>query len=114
MRNLDYLNKYRIQHPAGYGDSYNGAFKIFIGGRSFYVVASNGGDWEHVSVSLKNQKRTPTWEEMCNVKNMFFEEDEVVVQFHPGKDEYVNIHEFCLHLWKPRFIDIPTPPTEFV
>jgi hypothetical protein len=66
--------------------------------------------WEHVSVSLAN--RTPTWEEMCWVKDLFWSDDEVVVQYHPAKRDYVNCHPHCLHLWRPtRHKDkLPLPP----
>lgn len=45
------------------------------------IIASWGGGWEHVSVSLSN--RCPTWEEMCMVKDIFWGEDECVIQFRP-------------------------------
>ena len=47
------------------------------------VVVSWGCGWDHVSVSFTN--RTPTWEEMAEVKDMFFEPDEVCFQIHPAK-----------------------------
>ena len=56
--------------------------------------------WDHVSVSLKT--RTPTWEEMCHIKSLFFADEEVVMQLHPAKSAYVNYHPFCLHLWRPQ------------
>lgn len=68
--------------------------------------------WEHVSVSVYN--RTPTWEEMCKVKDLFWDEDEVVMQLHPAKKDYVNFHPFTLHLWKPILDEIPMPPTDTV
>lgn len=55
--------------------------------------------WEHVSVSLED--RIPTWVEMCRVKDLFWMETECVVQFHPPKSDYVNIHPNVLHLWRP-------------
>jgi hypothetical protein len=68
-------------------------------------------EWEHVSVSLPN--RCPTWAEMCFVKNLFWEDHECVVQFHPPRSEYVNLHPFCLHLWRHRD-GFPTPPSHLV
>jgi hypothetical protein len=69
--------------------------------------------WEHVSVSLPN--RTPNWREMCFIKDVFWDEKDVVIQYHPKKTEYVNRHENCLHLWRPVLDDrIPTPPKELV
>lgn len=57
--------------------------------------------WEHVSVSFPH--RCPTWEEMALVKRAFWRDDETVVEFHPARSEYVNVHPFCLHLWKPPY-----------
>jgi hypothetical protein len=64
------------------------------------VIASfepNG--WNHVSVSLEH--RNPSWNEMCFVKDLFFDEEELCLQFHPAKSEYVNLHNHCLHIWQP-------------
>lgn len=75
------------------------------------IIASDGSPdipWEHVSVSRTD--RCPTWEEMCHVKRMFWNDDECVVQFHPPTSEHVNNHNYCLHLWKPLGVTIPTPP----
>lgn len=114
MRNLKELDKFRVEHPfAGWGDETCGAFKVFVDGKSFYVIASSGGGWEHVSVSLCNKKkmRCPTWEEMCAIKDKFFLPEEVVIQYHPRESEYVNLHPYCLHLWRPTNEQLPTPPT---
>lgn len=82
---------------------------------SMLLCLSSGPDnegWEHVSVSLKN--RTPTWEEMNFIKNIFWEENECVIQYHPPKKDYVNFNLYVLHLWRPINQDIPMPPKEFV
>lgn len=118
MKNLTTLEKYRLRDKeielyGISGDSGNGIFKVFVNGKSFWCIASNGGGWEHVSVSRPNGK-LPTWEEMCGIKDIFFEEEEVVVQYHPKKSEYVNLHEGCLHLWRPTTEALPTPPMIFV
>ena len=77
-------------------------------------VASWGGGWEHISVAPLKRKITPTWEQMCKVKDIFFKPDEAVIQIHPPKDEYVNNMPNCLHLW--RAIDKPMllPPSFMV
>lgn len=46
-------------------------------------------------------RRTPTWAEMCEVKDIFWSEEEMVVQIHPKKSQYVNMTE-ALHLWRPK------------
>lgn len=76
------------------------------------VVFSNSGGWDHVSVSLHN--RCCTWDEMCQVKDIFFHEDECVLQYHPTKKDYINIHPYVLHLWRPQDTEIVMPPKEFV
>ena len=48
---------------------------------------------------------------MSKIKDLFFEENETVIQFHPKKSEYVNISNNCLHLWKPINKEIELPPT---
>lgn len=68
--------------------------------------------WEHLSVSMPG--KTPSWDQMCVMKNIFWNEDEACVEYHPKKEEYVNDHEYCLHIWKPTKVELPTPPTILV
>lgn len=121
MKDLTTLDKYRqrkdeLRIYGENGDNGNGIFKVFVNGKSFYVVASNGGGWEHVSVSPCNIKRKtcPTWDDMCAIKDLFFDPEETVVQYHPPKSDYVNMHPYCLHLWRPTTTEIPRPPSIFV
>lgn len=102
--------KYRI---GGSGNS--GAFRCWSAKcpRKLTVVA--GGDeegWEHVSVSLPD--RTPTWREMCFIKSLFWDPEDIVVQIHPRASEYVNAHPNCLHLWRPIGWDILQPPVGII
>jgi hypothetical protein len=84
-------------------------------GRRLKIIASAGLGWEHVSVTLPDWgPKTPSWAEMCFVKDLFWCEDETVIQFHPGKSDYVNIHPGCLHLWRPINVEIQLPPTYLV
>jgi len=78
----------------------------------YRIIASWGGRWDHVSMSLED--RCPTWEEMCWVKDLFWNAKETVIQYHPSKNRYVNNHPYCLHLWKPQRHTIPLPPVSFV
>ena len=92
-----------------------GCGESWQGGRAYgSVIWSNGGGWEHVSVAPYKRSHTPTWDEMCRLKDMFFHDDEVVVQFHPAKSEYVNNMPNCLHLWRPLNEVMPTPPSIMV
>ena len=80
---------------------FDGGMGVFTKGslKNMTVIWSYGGGWEHVSIDGKN--RTPTWDEMCFIKDMFFSDDECCVQYHPQKSEYVNNIPHCLHIWKP-------------
>lgn len=78
------------------------------------VIASTGAGWEHVSVCPFQKRITPTWDDMCRLKDMFFEDDEAVIQIHPVKADYVNNMSNCLHLWKCTYKDMVLPPSILV
>ncbi len=90
----------------------NGAFHIKLYSGMAFIVASDGMGWEHVSVSFKDH--TPRWGDMCHVKDLFWHEEDCVVQYHPPKSLYKNLHEHCLHLWRPVGGELPIPSPEMV
>lgn len=96
------------------GGDFGGAFSVMSSslGRELHVIASNGDGWDHVSVS--GERSCPTWEEMEQVKRLFFKQDEVAMQLHVSGKDHINIHPNCLHLWRPHAALIPLPPKEFV
>jgi hypothetical protein len=109
-------NEYHIQ-DGGLGSTdeigSNGAFLIPYQFFTLRVIASDGQGWEHVSVSLPN--RCPNRREMRFLTDLFWDDEDVVIQYHPQKSEYVNQHDNRLHLWRPVLDDhIPTPPKEWV
>lgn len=124
---LKHLSQFRVREgDYGSEDAIGnyGAFKIPLRQNTWACCIVADGDetgWEHVSVHVvyRNQQgkyvqRTPSWEEMANLKALFWDDQETVIQFHPPKSTYVNLHEHCLHLWRPEKIDIPLPPIETV
>lgn len=124
------IEHYRLKsHPESMACSGTncGAFVIC----HLFVIAWDGGGWDHVSVQA--ERRVPTWTEMCAIKELFFRDDEVVMQLHPAKANYVNNHYCVLHLWRPQtaaeraaigddgsglpdvdYPPIPLPPKEMV
>ena len=109
----------------------NGAFELRGPTKAkLYMVVSDGTvaytadgqpdpagiGWEHVSVSVQGQrkKRVPNWAEMCFVKDLWWGAEECVVQFHPPHSEYVSMHNYTLHLWKPHGSALPLPPSLLV
>lgn len=117
---LDAVRIHKGQYGSDPQDGANGAF-ILRGpnGQPLRILASDGVDpvaqgWEHVSVSVASMNRCPNWPEMCFVKDLFWGEEETVIQFHPPRSEYVNHHPTTLHLWRNRTDAIATPPSILV
>ena len=98
----------------GSDESYgnNGAFTIPFESYELTVIASDGEGWEHASVSLNN--RIPNWREMSFIKDLFWDSDDCVVQYHPSKKDYIDNHPNCLHLWKQINKEFPQPPFHLV
>jgi hypothetical protein len=111
--------KYRIidgKFASNKHDGNNGVFIIPYGSFHFQCVVSDGMNWEHVSVTLrhKNIYNTPSWENMCYIKDIFWDKEDIVIQIHPKKSEYINNHPNVLHLWRPTNKEIPTPDSILV
>lgn len=102
----------RLKRVAGAGRA--GAYVVNGPAGLLQVIVSDRRGWEHVSVTYRKKKRIPTWEDMCFVKDLFWEKSEWVVQYHPPGVDYVNNHEYVLHLWRPVGITLPVPPKEMV
>lgn len=110
---------YRLKQGAMSSDytfGNNGAFivpyRIHGIKQTMFVIASDQLGWEHVSVSRED--RTPVWEEMCIVKDLFWDKEDCVIQYHPPHSEYVNNHLHCLHLWRPVGVQLPMPDSILV
>lgn len=114
------IGNHRLASDISYGN--NGAFRGIPSKcskqRIMNVIASDGMGWEHISVHIEDKKTgklyTPLWDEMCQIKDMFWDGDDIVMQLHPRASEYVNNHPNVLHLWRPTNQMIPTPPSILV
>jgi len=126
-----HLEKFRMKAKDGPFDSpagaRYGAFQIKMSGEHYAVIADDGcggegGDktgWEHVSVRALvdptlRMSRIPTWREMCRIKSLFWNDDEVVVQYHVDGDEKIDVHPCVLHLWRPVDGVFPMPDSKMV
>jgi hypothetical protein len=119
MSDFTMLNRHRVRTgPFASTDDYgfNGCFQLWMNGNRINIITSDGEGWQHVSVSFFDQRtRTPSWELMCQVKDLFFEPEDTVIQFHPPHSQYVNNHSGCLHLWRcTDGREFPLPPSELV
>lgn len=113
------LDPYRVRKTRVMPESPDGANWGWFKRGEMAIISSGvpepgspGWPWEHVSVSFRD--RTPTWEEMCWVKRMFWGDDETVIQIHPREADYVNAHSNCLHLWKKAGEVVELPPKKLI
>lgn len=121
MSDWDFLNKHRVGQSGSSdqfvlrvyhttsAEGFNGMFRFWIDGQPIRCVASDGEGWKHVSTSIEGERKPPTWGLMCKIKDLFWNDDDWVVQFHPAKSDYVNNHPGCLHLWQPTDKEFPKP-----
>ena len=90
------LKKGRLGSDETYGN--NGAFVIRSAKLKYALTCiASDENWEHVSVS---RGETPTWDEMAFIKDLFWDEEDFVIQMPPPAEDYVNNHPHCLHLWR--------------
>lgn len=109
-------NQFRL-HGGNMGSSdlagNNGAFLVELRKcQRLRCIASDQMGWEHVSVSRTD--RLPLWSEMCEIKDMFWDKQDCVVQYHPPESDYINNHPNCLHMWRQVGKEFPRPPSIMV
>lgn len=59
---------------------------IILRGWKGSIIVSTGAGWEHVSVCPFKKSYVPSWDDMCLIKDIFWKEDEAVIQIHPPKE----------------------------
>ena len=122
MKIPEYYRNTKPPFPVSNSNYGANGFFIFphykVVGYEIRCQCSDGMGWEHVSVTIakcgQNSTRCPTWDEMCWVKDQFWDKQDCVIQYHPPESEYVSNHHFCLHLWRPYEKDIPMPDSIMV
>lgn len=96
MKKLDEIVKNRlitkVVKMAEDGVMFNFKYKS----REYEVIASNGGGWDHVSIYPLHQKHMPSWDVMCTLKNICFNDDEVVMELHPAKKRLCELGRVLL------------------
>ena len=93
-------------------DGMGGKYYDKYAGKWLNFIFSYQMGWEHLSVSMPS--KTPTWEQMCMMKDIFWNKNECCIEYHPKEEDYVNNHPHCLHIWKPTEVEIPKPPSILV
>ena len=67
------------------------------------VLESQDADRHHISLSHK--KRLPTWDEVKIVREKLCDNTKFYVMVLPPSKYYVNLHEYCFHLWEVKSED---------
>lgn len=87
-----------------------GTFAVYskIASRAMIVMVSEEMGWEKVSVTLKN--RFPNMIEIKQVKGLFWDDSDIVIQFFCERDHLVDGHPYSIHLWRQKESRLDTPP----
>jgi len=69
------------------------------------IEAHDGKEWLHTSFSRRNSM--PTYQDITMVKDQFIGFDKKAIMVFPSREEHVNIHPFCLHLYSSQEDGLP-------
>ena len=107
--NSEIVNNIRLSNVNDLIDSGIATITLPSGFCGSVIWARDESGWEHVSVSSYRRNKMPSWDDMCRVKDVFFEAEEEAVQLHPRESEYVHSVgpkaaplENVLHIWRPK------------
>lgn len=109
MKTLDEIIKSpRLSKVEIYDDGLSGMISMptWIGS----IIITWGAGWEHASIAPFKRNITPSWDDMCRLKDLVFNDDEACIQIHPAKVEYVNFKPNCLHLFRCTYKEMVLPP----
>jgi hypothetical protein len=62
------------------------------------VIQSIDSGYDHISLS--HPHRLPTWDEIKYMRNKYGDPNKFYVIVLPPMEFYLNLHEFCMHLWE--------------
>ncbi len=84
------------------------------------VVVTDGTGWENTMISIMNKDgkrslRWPTADEIVQVKNIFWDPQDTVLQFMPSITDPQNVPQvpYTIYLWRPKLAIMPKPPKDF-
>lgn len=75
----------------------------FTMGRCTVLLSHDERGGYHLSIA--HPTRYPTWDEIAYVRYELIPNDVPMVMWLPPKEEYINIHSFCLQMTEPRCSD---------
>jgi len=66
-------------------------------GRCRIIVTRDNGLW-HLSISTPDA--SPSYNEIKEARYRFLPNEVTMAQIFPPKEEFVNLHPYCHHLWE--------------
>jgi len=78
--------------------------KVYKMGRCRILVSQDQGLW-HLSISTPDAQ--PSYKEIKEARYRFLPDNITMAQIFPPKDEFVNVHPFCHHLWEIKPEELP-------
>lgn len=90
------------------GHGNNGAFLIPATGHPAAVIASDQDGWEMVSIA--HCERPLTLAEVDAIRDLFWSQDDVVIQFHFPHQDRKGQHRYAVKLWRRAGQDAQLPP----
>lgn len=66
-------------------------------GECFVMVGKESAGW-HLSISCAD--RYPTWDEVAHARYKLIPNSATMAMILPPREEYVNVHDYCLHIWQ--------------
>lgn len=111
---LHAAESYRIRHGRlGSDDSFdsNGYFLVPYKEEFLLCLISDSGGWDHVNISLP--ARTPNWEEIEFVRDIFFDAQDIVVIYSPPRLFPYVTNPFHIHMWRRQGHQFPIPNMYF-
>lgn len=66
--------------------------------KKFVVLQSVDNGLHHISIS--HPHRLPRWEEIKWVREKYGDPSKFYAMVLPPEEFYVNLHQFCMHLWE--------------
>lgn len=58
-------------------------------------------------ISVAHNKRYPTWDEIRDARYELIPAEVMVAMFLPPPSEYVNVHQYCFHLFEVEAAEVP-------
>lgn len=71
---------------------------VYTMGDCLIFIEKENHNLIHMSISCKN--RRPTYDEIKKVRYELIDKDKIMAMIFPSEKDFVNIHNYCFHLFE--------------